>query len=72
MCKPSTPKTPAPPPPPEPPADPPKRVDATVQAARDDEKRQAKLASGRRGTILTSGALKTSDANTGAKTLLGQ
>lgn len=72
MCKPSKPKTPPPPPPPEPPAEAPKRIDAGVQKARTDEKRQSRLASGRRGTILTSGALSTNDANTGAKTLLGQ
>lgn len=71
MCKPSSPKIPAPPPVPEA-KDPPKKVDPDVQAARTDEKKQARLASGRRGTILTSGALKTSDANTGGKTLLGQ
>jgi hypothetical protein len=44
---------PAPPPPPPPLPDPPKRTDAAVKKARDDERSRAALASGRDGTIAT-------------------
>lgn len=71
MCMPKSPSVPKPPAPVEPKAAP-KRVDASVQAARTDEKNQARVSSGRRGTILTGGLLKNEEANTGRKTLLGQ
>jgi len=43
-----------------------------VQAARDDEKKRARLAAGRASTILTGAQGLAAPAVTGVKTLLGQ
>lgn len=62
---------PAPPPPP-PPKEPVKMADERVQKAGQDERRRAAAATGRSGTILTSGQGAAGQANTAGKTLLGQ
>lgn len=70
MCMGGTPKAPAPPPPPPPPPEAPKMVDTAVQTARTDEKRAARLAAGRAGSILTGSDLETQDPNTAGRSLL--
>lgn len=45
-------------------------VDTAVQTARDDERRQARLAAGRAGSIKTGSDLETEDPNTAARSLL--
>lgn len=72
MCMPKTPKYTPPPAPPEAPVAP-KMVDASVQSARANEQKQARLKTGRSGTVLTNPSI-TSTASTAAtgKTLLGQ
>ena len=72
MCVFSSPGIPAPPPLPPAPPPPPKDVDPEVQKAREDERRRARLAAGRSGTILTGGQGVTAPAYTAGKTLLGQ
>lgn len=71
MCMGGTPKAPAPPPPPPEPPEAPKMVDAAVQQAREDERKNARLAAGRSGTIKTSSDLETEDPNTAKRSLLG-
>lgn len=71
MCVGGTPKAPPPPPPPPPPPEAPKMVDSAVQSARDDERRQARLAAGRSSTIKTSSDLENEDPNTAQRNLLG-
>lgn len=63
---------PAPPPPPPPPATPEEDDSAELQAARDAERRRARLAQGRSASILTSGQGDTSAAPVRRKRLLGQ
>lgn len=72
MCMPKTPKYTPPPAPPEAPVAP-KMVDASVQSARTNEQKQARLKAGRSGTVLTNPSI-TSTSSTAAtgKTLLGQ
>lgn len=72
MCTGSSPKYTPPPPPPAPPT-PPKMVSYSVQQARADEQKQARLKAGRSGTVLTNPSIVQS-GETGAtgKTLLGQ
>jgi len=68
----SPPKAPAPPPLPPPPPPPPDPQDPNVAAARIKDRQVAALASGRGGTILTSGIGLTNEAgSTAKKTLLG-
>lgn len=67
MCM-SKPKAP---PAPKPLAPPPKMADAAVQQAYEDEKKNARSAAGRSGTIKTSPDLVTTDVNTTQRTLLG-
>lgn len=72
MCMGGTPKYTPPPAPPAPPVAP-KMVNESVQQARTDEQRQARLKAGRSGTVLTNPSIVQTGA-TGAtgKTLLGQ
>lgn len=70
MCMPKV-NVPEAPPPPPPPPTPPTLVDASVRQARDDEKRRAKAAYGRSGTVVTGGQGASGQANVGAPTLLG-
>jgi hypothetical protein len=46
-------------------------VDEAVKTARDDERRQARLAAGRASTIKTSTDLEDEDPNTAQRNLLG-
>ena len=67
---------PPPPPPPQPTPVPPVLVapmeaDTASKTASDDARRQARAASGRSDTILTSGLGATGEAETGGKKLLG-
>lgn len=71
MCIGGTPKAPAPPPPPPEPPEAPKMVDTAVQQARVDEKRAARLAAGRAGSIKTGSDLEAEDPNTANRSLLG-
>ena len=72
MCmRSSAPSVPAPPPPPPEPPEAPRKVDANVQQARTDERRQARLAAGRSGTIMTDSDLESAAPNTAQRTLLG-
>lgn len=64
-----SPSPPAPPPPPPPPPPAPKKTDISVQQARADEIKRAKLRTGQAGTIKTPGLLDPAD--TAYKTLLG-
>jgi len=82
MCMPKTPKYTPPPAPPAPPAPPPQSVEKTstprilsqsVQQARLDEQKQARLKTGRSGTVLTNPSLvNTGQTAATGKTLLGQ
>lgn len=75
MCKfGSAPKVAASPPPPapvKPPPDPPKAVDPNATKAYEDEKKNARAAAGRKGTILTGSDLAQTEPNTTNRTLLG-
>lgn len=72
MCIGKPPSLPAPPTPPPAPPPPPTPQDPNVAAARLKDKRVSALASGRTGTILTSGLGLTGEADDSAKkTLLG-
>jgi hypothetical protein len=71
MCG-SSPSPPAPPPPPPAPPELPRETDEAVKRAREDERRRARAAVGRSGTILTGGTGLTAPATTEKKTLLGQ
>lgn len=62
---------PKPPPAPPPPAAAPTMASPAVQAARDDERKRARLAAGRASTILTGAQGVMQTATTGGKTLLG-
>lgn len=68
----SAPSPPPPPPPPAPPKEPPKMADAGVRQAGTDMRKQAALATGRSGTILTGAQGLAGEASTQRKTLLGQ
>lgn len=56
---------------PKPLAPPPKMADEAVQQAYDDEKRTARAAAGRSGSIKTSPDLIAAEPNTTQRTLLG-
>jgi len=72
MCTGGPPKYTPPPAPPAPPFSP-KRVDASVQQARADEQKQARLRAGRSGTVLTNPSIvQTGSTGATGKTLLGQ
>jgi len=64
--EPKMPKMPAPPPPPE------EKADEALRRSKDDERKRARLASGRSSTILTSPFGAESKATVARKTLLGQ
>jgi hypothetical protein len=62
---------PKPPPAPTPPPPAPTMASPVVQAARDDERKRARLAAGRASTILTGAQGVMAPAETGGKSLLG-
>lgn len=72
MCKlGSAPKAPPPPPMPAPPPEPPRPVDDAIIDAYDDEKKAARAAAGRSGSIKTGSDLANEEVNTTQRTLLG-
>lgn len=72
MCMGGTPKYTPPPAPPAPPVAP-KLVSSSVQKARSDEQKQARLRAGRSGTVLTNPSMvQTGPTGATGKALLGQ